>query len=74
MPDTPHPGEIKEKRCAHYDDPITGPPYILWLDGSRINTGICCSRHHSQTRAIRLLTDQIRELRKKLRDIEGDAK
>jgi hypothetical protein len=63
MSETPHPGEIKEKRCAHCDGLITGPPYILWLDGSRINTGICCSRHHSQTRAIKLLTEVVISLR-----------
>ena len=63
MSETTHPGEIKEKRCAHCGDPITGPPFILWLDGSRISTGICCSRYHSLIRAVKLLTEVVISLR-----------
>jgi hypothetical protein len=63
MSETPHPGEIKEKRCAECSAKITGPPFVLWLDGSRISTGLCCSVHHSQKRAIKLLTEVVIRLR-----------
>lgn len=67
MPDdTPHPGELAETRCPVCDAVIRGTPQILWLDGSRISTGPCCSVHHAHVRAIQILTDLLRTLRARL--------